>query len=136
MKDTEVKAAIELLRAMTKWAYETGFHETGYDPVDTVSTALSGLRSERDTAREIAESLRLVLLEESNGLVLANLRAGLIEDELNTTRKEVATYRKTLDEVAELGIAAVDRAEVAKAEADTLRKEIERLQALLLERDD
>lgn len=99
MKDTEIQLAIELLRAMTKWAYETGFHEAGYDPVDTVSTALSGLRSERDIAREIAEGLRLVLLEESNGLVLANLRAGLMEDELNATRKEIERLRQGLEDI-------------------------------------
>lgn len=48
MKDTEVQAAIELLRDMTKWAYETGFHECGYDPVDTVDKALYDLRAEVD----------------------------------------------------------------------------------------
>lgn len=48
MKDAEIQSAIELLRAMTEWAYETGFHETGYDPVDTVSTALLELRAKVD----------------------------------------------------------------------------------------
>ena len=48
MKGTEVQSAIELLRAIAEWAYETGFHECGYDPVDTVSTALSDLHTEVD----------------------------------------------------------------------------------------
>lgn len=52
MTDTEVKVAIELLREMTEWSYKTGFHECGYDPVDTVDKALYDLHKEVDQLRK------------------------------------------------------------------------------------
>lgn len=40
------ETVINQLRSMVDWAYETGYHECGYDPVDEVKAEIERLRAQ------------------------------------------------------------------------------------------
>lgn len=51
--------ALEHLRTLAEWAYRTGYHELGYDPVKYIATRVAALVAERDSgAYGLAQKLR------------------------------------------------------------------------------
>lgn len=80
-RQIDVMAAIGALRAIVAFAYESGFHELGYDPVDELATALTGrydrLTMIRDAAKDGASLtwIRAVADEGMRDEPMANLTA-------------------------------------------------------------
>ena len=89
------------------------------NPGETLNDAVERLIAERNIAREIAEGLRLVLLEESNGLVMAQLQ-----------REAAIAERDALREEVELGT------ERLRTAADALREVLNERDAIIVDYQD